>query len=136
MLIDEIAQILADSEAGLGSVGSTIQRGGFSANAPDTCLAVFEYPGESPLRVKDSRLAIAERPRFQIVARAKSMAAARMLAEKAHRFLDGYSGSSANGVRYQQITALQNPFYLDHDDGGRARIACNYRASKELSPIT
>lgn len=133
MLLEEIAQLLANG--GLGVLGTTIQRGQFGADAPEECLAIFTYPGEAPIRVKDRKAALSERPRFQVVVRAKSQASAYRLSQEVFEFLDGFRGyAGSSGVYYFSVRALQSPFYLDTDDAGRARIACNYRADKELSP--
>lgn len=102
---------------------------------PDSAVSLWEYGGEAPAHVKQQQGAILEYPRVQIIVRAKSYSVARAKAERIHRLLDGFSGV-IEGVVYSSIRALQQPFFLDRDDKVRTRIACNFQAAKEPSPLT
>lgn len=131
MILDEIASLLEIN--GLGILGSSLYLGALP-DKPDDAVGCYEYGGEAPLHTKDRRAPVQELPRIQVITRSKSYQSAREKAEEVYRILSGFSGEAGGGY-YGRITALQSPFFLLWDAGGRANIACNYRVRKTLSPI-
>lgn len=132
MLHEEITDLLQGHGAGTPGVDF------FFAAIPDTpndVIGVYEYGGEPPLTAKTQRLPVNELARFQVLTRSAGYATGKARAETVHRILIGFSGALL-GVGYARIAALQSvPFFLDRDDKGRFRFACNYQARKEPSPL-
>ena len=128
MILEEIESYLdaqGHSSAGFGALPAT----------PDDAFALYEYPGQPPVYVKNRSLPVYERPRFQVITRSTRYIDARLKAEQIFRLLIGFRGT-LGGVDYQRITAIQSPFFLDRDDRHRPRFVCNYEVEKELSPIS
>jgi hypothetical protein len=126
VLLQEVEELLSDN--GISGVGF-----GALPATPDAAVALYEYPGQSPVYVKNRAQPVYERPRFQVITRDARYIDARNKAEEVFRLLTGYSGR-LGGVDYQRITAVQSPFFLDRDDRNRPRFVCNFEAQKELSP--
>lgn len=137
MILDEISTLL--ETYGIGTPGVDLFEGflpppGTSPPVSENAVALYEYPGESPLHVKGRKAPVHELPRVQVITRSKSYAAARTKAEEVYRLLSGYSGE-IGGTGYGRITALQSPALLQRDEGARVYIVANYRIMKALSPI-
>lgn len=108
---------------GVGTLNGTIFRG-LLPDAPDTALAVTEYAGEPPRLKAPGSLALDERPRAQIVARAPSYQAAEALARAAYEAVQ-CAFEVLGGSLYARIDALQTPFFFKQDERGRVYIAFN-----------
>lgn len=130
MVAEEVATFL--QEQGYGTLGTNIFL--TFPNLPDDAISVSEYPGEPPVHVRGRKEPSMERPRVQVLVRSKSYRTARARAERIFRLLNGYSGP-VSGVGYALISAVQSPFFLSQDEGGRYRIVANYSVLKELSPV-
>lgn len=120
---EDVATYLASK--GLGVLGTNI--GIEMPPLPDDFLTVREYPGSEPGYSKSGPNV--RRPRFQISCRSKSTRAALLRAESAYGHLTGFSGV-LSGTSYSKIRALQEPFPIGRDEGGRERVVCNYEVTK------
>lgn len=127
MIYAEIVSRL--TSRGIGAFGTNLFWGRLP-DTPDSAVAVFEYLGEPSVRSKDGDEW--ERPRFQVIARAKSYVAAMQKAEDAYAALNGFSGN-LEGAHYDSITARQRPFADPSgvDDADRFRVFCNYSARRQ-----
>lgn len=134
MLLEDVKDILEGASGGaIATFGQDLFVGGLPAT-PDDCISLFEYGGEPPERVKARASPVMEYPRFQVLVRARRYPDARELAEEVYQTLEGFSGLVGQ-TSYAWIRSLQSPFFLDRDEGGRTRIACNYRVAKALSTL-
>lgn len=132
MLHEEITSLLQAYGAAVSGVDFFF---GAIPDTPNDVVGVYEYGGEPPLTAKGRALPVNELARFQVLTRSAGYATGKARAETVHRILIGFSGALL-GVEYARIAALQSaPFFLDRDDKGRFRFACNYQARKELSPL-
>ena len=123
-LSEDIAKYLVSK--GLGALGTNI--GPEMPPLPDDFLSVREYAGGPPLHVKGIQAPVIRTPRFQVVCRSKNTRAAMMRAEDAFRHLSGLS-SVLSGTAYR-VRALQDPFPIGRDEGGRERVVANYEVMK------
>ena len=76
-----------------------------------------------------------ERPSFQILSRSTAYQTARDRAQTAYTILDGLAGRNlptATGTLYQEIVAVQAPFFLQRDDNDRFIVAANYNVRKNV----
>ena len=76
-----------------------------------------------------------ERPSFQILSRSTAYQTARDRAQTAYTILDGLAGRSlptATGTLYQEIVAVQAPFFLQRDDNDCFIVAANYNVRKNV----
>ena len=136
MLLDDIADLL--SSGGIGTVGSTANWGIFTGRRPDfpdKVVSVFEYGGAGSLHAMASGagLAVAERPRVQVVVRSNAYSTGRTKANDVFRLMDGLRERTINGVTYKWAAAIQSPFLMARDENDRALIACNYEVWKAIS---
>lgn len=91
---------------------------------PDEVLALNTYGGEQG-RLHDAEgLAVDERPRVQVIARAATQARAEAIALEAYRALQ-WRHLTVNGRTYPRARALQAPFYGGEDESGRVHVAWN-----------
>ena len=101
---------------------------------PDTCVAIIETSGQSPIEAMGgSTLPAYTRPRAQILVRAADYATASGLAEDIFKKLTLIDNESLSGVYYLRVEGLQSPFYLDRDGQERAVFSCNYQTSRVLA---
>lgn len=132
MLLDEIGNFLQTN--GIGTVNTNIFLSEMP-DQPDSCVALYEYQGFPPGFVFGKTIPIYEEPKFQVVVRDVSYAAARLKANNIYKLLVGMGDQVLSGTRYLGIQALESPFA---DPGGRdaanrAKVLCNYEAQKEVS---
>ena len=120
-LSEDIASHLAGK--GLGVLGTNIVPE--YRDAPDDLLIVREYAGGSPTHTKDGPPAF-RYPRAQVSCRSQDPRAAMLRAEDAFGHLSGFSGV-INGTAYH-FRALQDPFPIGRDEGGRERVVFNVEA--------
>lgn len=127
MIYQEIVSRLTSE--GVGTFGTNLFWGRLP-DSPDTAVAVFEYMGEEAVHSKGGDEW--ERPRFQVISRAKSYIDAMTKAEAVYAALNDYSGT-LNGVFYDRIQARQRPFADPSgvDDADRFRVFCNYSARRK-----
>lgn len=137
-LVADITTYLASAGLGL-TVGSSgnLFAAPFPAQAPNAAVYVVEYASAPAVRAFGSSLGspLAEVHRFQVVARdvLNNFSTLQSLAISIHNKLDHLGDTTLSGVRYLNITGLQQPFYLGEDGNGRHTFACNYEAVRERS---
>lgn len=127
MLLEDIGNYLQAN--GVGTVGTDIFLGQMP-EAPDNCVALFEYAGYSPDLHWDG-----ERPGLQVRVRNKSYAAGRAKAEQIVQKLHGLAEGMLSGTRYLLIRAEQSPESLGRDANGRNEWVVNFAIIKERSVL-
>lgn len=127
--IDEIGTYLA-AEVGSLTLGTSLFLGRMPED-PDTCAAIYEYGGESPMSVMGgSAMPPLEQPRIQIASRATGYSSARTLALDAWSALELIMDEDLSGVRFHRVQAIQSPFPLERDSKDRVIFAQNFRVMK------
>ena len=134
MILEDIGDLLTS-----GGVATTVYRG-FLPDTPDEAVAVYEYPGQEPIRAMRSSPGqpVAERPRVQVVCRAAAWEydRSRQKANDAWRLMEGLGERTINGTRYLFVRTLQSPFLLQRDEAQRVVIAFNAEVLKALTTST
>ena len=108
--------------AGIGTLGDDLFWGRGLTDTPDTQIAVQQYSGFSP-EIAMTAVAgqvIAERPRCQIVCRAREYTVAEAQARLAWNALTNYGAGS---VLY--VSPVQSPFYMGIDAQNRCLVGFN-----------
>lgn len=133
MLLDEIADFLVAS----GVVASdAVFTSNLPGGLPHDALAVYEYGGLPPEYTLDNPLMAVELPRFQIVARSKAYATARLNIERAYRTLGRVVNTTIGGTWYRRIRPITSgPIELGPDGDARVRLAWSFEAEKGLSAL-
>lgn len=120
---------------GIGTVGTNIFLGRVP-DAPDDVVGVLPTGGLEAIRTMGAPN-LALRPSFQILARSKTVQAARDKVQASRTALHGFSGILTGGAQsasYLEIKALQSEgFPIAPDANGRHRWVCNFQAHKEPS---
>lgn len=120
---------------GVGVLGTSILLSN-KAVVPDTdsaVLTITETGGTSPERSQNAVTTPAyQRPRAQILARAKSYQAARALAKAAYD-ASFVRNTALSGTFYRELDPVQEPFDMGLDANQRARVAFNVAAIKRPS---
>ena len=119
------------SASGLGLTSGTNLFAGALPDAPERAAAVFETGGIFPVQAFGRSASVVERPRIQIVTRAKTYQSGRMLAHNIWRTLNAVRGLPINGVTYHLIAPVQSPFAMGEDGSGRMRFAANFDVIKD-----
>lgn len=142
-LLDDVADFLvAQSTAfSIGSTSATLAKAIAldEPKNPSTISVLYETGGQGNAYTFSSSTGYAnvasESPGFQILSRSTAYTTARSYAETAYQLLDGLAGrtlpTSTGGTYYEEIAAVQAPFYLQRDANDRYIISCNYLTSKE-----
>jgi hypothetical protein len=127
VIYQDISSLMASES--IGTLGVNLFWG-HMPNTPDTCVVVYEYMGEPPVYSKDA--VEWERPRLQVVCRAKTYVEAMQKAEAVFELLSNVKRLTINGTLYDSIRARQRPFAdpQGKDDQGRFRVFCNYAIRK------
>ena len=120
----EIAEYLEDQA--VGTVGTDIFAGQLP-DTPDACVAVIPYAGRAPERNLDKSVNW-RYPRVQVSVRGarEGYAAARAKIDAVNAALDAVVNTTIEGVLYQQIDALSEPFLLRRDGNNRPIFVCNF----------
>lgn len=119
--LDDLSARLDAQVAGLTE--STNLFKGRLPDTPDTCAAVFEYPGRESVDTFGTDHAI-RLPRFQVQVRAASYAAAQSLIDLCHAALT-FTNITISSTRYMRCKPLQDPFFLKRDGNERAVLVFN-----------
>lgn len=128
--VHDLATRLASE--GVGTLNTNLFRGRMP-DQPDDCLAVIEYAG-SPGRLKlPNDRPLDERPRAQIVSRAKLYKTAETKARAAYTAMHGRH-LTLNNSSYVWLHALQLPFFLREDESGRTLIVFNVEMRRRHAP--
>lgn len=142
MLLDDVATYLAGQSTAFTILAGT---GGNLAKAksldhtpaPDTLTVLYETAGFGPVHTFSTSTGTAtrdhERPGLQVLCRSTSYQTARNNADTVFTLLDGLAGtvlSTASGVTYRSIDAVQSPFFLQRDANDRTVISVNFNVGK------
>lgn len=131
--LSEIGHFLESQ--GLGTQGSTLFLGS-RPDAPDTVLAVYQYPsGSSPEYVQESFGPIAEKVQIQVVARSRDYAEAEQLAYQAWSALAAVTNAILSGTKYRKIIPNSSPGLLGRDTDDRLLVSFNATVDKEVSLV-
>jgi hypothetical protein len=119
----------------LTSVALLIETGGFGTrettlfvgrlpNDPDNLVAILPYAGRTPDRTHDGN----ERryPRMQINVRNDDPGTAWDKAENIRNLLRDFLQSAVDGIEFETIEPLSEPFIMPHDTDRRTVVTCNY----------
>ena len=132
MLLPELSTFFTSS-SGTGTLGTDLFLGALP-DSPDTCAALYEYPGEPPEgRLGTDRAWSYETPHVQVRVRSTSYAAGRTLIEQYYQKTARLVNREITGVYYVGADALQAPFSLSRDENNRWHFAFNMRIEKALS---
>lgn len=136
MLLDDMGDKLSSGTIGL-TTGTNLFLGTLP-DSPDLAACVYETGGFFPIHAMSASagMAVAERPRVQIVTRAMKYQSARQLMHNIFKVLDGANNFTINSTRYLQITAVSSPAAMGTDASGRARCVLNLDIIKSLSAST
>jgi hypothetical protein len=128
-LLENVGTYLA-SEIGSLTLGTNLFLGRLP-DAPDTCVALFEYGGEAPRSLMGgSSTPALEQPRVQVLTRAVAYSAARTLAGQIWTALEEILDENLSGVRYHRVAAVQSVFALERDSQDRIILAQNFAVIK------
>ena len=108
------------------------------AGTVDTAACLYETGGFFPVHAMAAGpgSALLERPRMQVVTRAKRSQTARQLMHNIFQRLDGLSDTTINGTRYLLISAVSSPAQMGLDGSTRPRFVCNFDIVKKLHTST
>lgn len=125
-LLDEIGVFLASE--GHGTLGVDLFLS-LLPDAPDSCVAVYEMPGQGPVYVAgDVALPAWERVQLQVVARAASYPAARTKIGNVWRSLQKIGNEALSGTTYLAVQAVDSPAPLGRDHQQRELLAAHFTA--------
>lgn len=137
--VDDLV-VLLDTSTKL-SAGTSL----FKNSVPETtgrAVFVTEYAGLPAIEKFSGVLPAMTRPRAQIMIRSTAPSgpdgipastATRNLAQSMWELTIGVVNQSVNSVTYQRIAPLQDPFFLRHDERGRACFAFNIEALRSAT---
>jgi len=128
-LLDDIAGVLED--AGVGTFGTDLFAASFPAEAPDDCLAIFEYSGGAGEDAFGGGGPAIEQPRVQVMGRGGRYEVVRAKVHDAYLALLAVADQQLDGRTYQCINALQPPFATGVDAKGLHRVTCNFEVYKD-----
>ena len=136
MILDDLSELATSAlSTGTWVVGTNVFMGPLPST-PDTCLAFLGPYGGAPAvwamspGVGAGGRPQVERPRVQALSRALRYDDAEKNAVKLRYVLGGLYDATKNGVRYQSIVEVQEPFYLEKDVTGRTVFACNFEITR------
>jgi len=121
---------------GLGTLGTDLF-GSSAANIPDvdTPVTLLTEYGGPPVLTHDAAPGIAyERPRVQVLVRAKDYRLARQRIEGLVQGLARVVNQTVLGARYQRLELVSGPVDVGLDGKGRAQVTANLQAYKGVSP--
>lgn len=114
----------------------------FQNALPETtgrCVAVFETPGLPAVEKFATDLPAIERPRCQIMARSTASVGGsgiagstgtRVLIGDMWEIVQTVQNENVNSNYYERLMPLQSPFFLRHDEKGRAVFMFNVQVMK------
>lgn len=106
---------------------------GIMPDSPDTCVALYEYAGSSPLEVLRDDTATIERPSVQVMVRASrnDYPTARSLIESVRDTLTAISDETVSGVRFLRVHNLSSINALGTDENERPEFSLSLQAIVE-----
>lgn len=108
---------------------------GSKPDDPDEILVLTPYPGGPPEYTQDSTFPICERIQMQVLARARTMQRAEVLAYSAWNALAVVRNSTLSGTYYRSIVPNASPAMLGFDHRNRAQVFFNMLVEKEPSSV-
>lgn len=130
-LVEELATYL-DTSSTRFALGTNL----FLNDLPDipaTATGIYETGGIEPTRTfRPSTKAAWENPRVQLYCRSTSSVTARANIDAAYDIFEGVIDTTLSGTTYLRVSAIQSPFLLERDQGGRVVFACNFDAMRRL----
>ena len=136
MILDDLADLASSAlSTGTWAVETNVFKG-ILPSTPDTCLALLgPYGGAPPVWAMSPGVGAGgrpqvERPRVQALSRAARYDDAAKNAVKLRYVLGGLYDATKNGVRYQSIVEVQEPFFLERDDAARTVFAMNFEVTR------
>jgi len=127
--LDDIGTYLA-SQVGSLTLGTNLFLGRLPDD-PDTCVALYEYGGETPVSTMGGdAMPPVEQPRIQVNVRAPGYPSAHTLALSVWTALEAILNETLTSTRYHRVAAIQSPFPLERDSADRVIFAQNYRVQK------
>jgi len=125
-LLEDISLRLDDQ--GRGTRGSTIFIGR-SPDDPANVVVIWEMMGQEPYNAMgpSGTTPYVKRPRFQVMVRNSSYAAAQTLADQVYSDLHWFKGTIGS-TDYMLIRALNQPYSVGEDENRRTQLMCNYRS--------
>lgn len=99
-------------------------------DAPDTCVALYEYGGSAPDNTMGGGLPVLQNPSVQIAVRAVLYASAESLISLCWATLESIIDMSLSGTRYNRVTAIQSPFVLERDSQDRVIFVQNFNVTR------
>ena len=128
--LDDIGTYLA-SQVGSLTLGTNLFLGRLP-DTPDTCVALYEYGGETPVSTMGGdAIPPVEQPRIQVNVRAPGYSSANTLALSVWAALEGILNETLTATRYHRVAAIQSPFPLERDSADRVIFAQNFRVQRE-----
>ena len=109
-----------------------------STTYPHSVVVLYEPPGSPNSYVfstsSGGATVSAEHPALQVLSRSTAYQTARNRAQTVYTLLDGLSEqnlpTSTSTGHYNEITAVQAPFFLERDNNDRFIVAVNFNVSK------
>lgn len=130
-LIEELATFL-DTASTRFALGTNL----FLNDLPDipaTATGLFETGGVPPTRTfRPSTKAAWENQRVQVYCRSTSSVKARADVQAVFVAFEGIVNTSLSGTTYLRVSAVQSPFLLERDQGGRVSFAVNFDVMRRL----
>jgi hypothetical protein len=103
-------------------------------DTPDNAVALYEYPGTSPMRTLGGHIP-QENVSLQVMVRHKSATKALEWAKRITRYLITINGQELSGVYYMLIESKTSaPTDIGPDSNNRRRFTCNFSVAKNWSP--
>lgn len=129
----ELAQRLADTEVGTIGVNLFLSSKAQIPAGDGPFISLIETGGTAPERTQNTISPPAyQRPRAQVVVRAKTYPVAEATARLAYDALT-LRNTELSGTFYRELDPVQEPFDMGLDITGRAQVAFNVAAIKRPS---
>ena len=131
-MVEDISQRLEDD--GIGTQGTDIYLHEMQ-DAPNTCVALYSFAGEPPVRAmgEATGTAVKIKPRLQVRCRAKKASVAYAKALDIWKKLHNLGKVTLSGTVYDDIQALNpEPFLAEVDQNDRSIFAVNYELVSDL----
>jgi len=129
-MLDDLGTYVA-TQVGSLTLGTNLFLGRLP-DTPDTCVALYEYGGETPVSTMGGdAMPPVEQPRIQVNVRAPGYSSANTLALSVWTALEGILNETLTATRYHRVAAIQSPFPLERDSADRVIFAQNFRVQRE-----
>ncbi|WP_344543012.1 minor capsid protein [Streptomyces levis] len=103
-------------------------------DTPDNCVALYEYPGQAPMRLLGSAIP-QENVSLQVMVRHKSATKALEWTKRITKHLITINGREVAGVYYMLVESkTSSPIDIGPDPNNRRRYTVNFSVAKNWSP--